>query len=79
MTLTGHSGRVSALAFDPRDAWLVTGSWDGDLRQWSLAALDLDPSALLAEAEAAWGLSLATLLATNSGDRYWLGGGEVAR
>ena len=61
--LPGHVSRVVALAFDPRGEWLVSGSWDGDIRQWSMLALELEPARLLAEAEAAWGLTREELLA----------------
>jgi WD40 repeat protein len=58
----GHTGRVSALAFDAEGAWLISGSWDGDIRQWSMHPLALEPAAALAEAERAWGLTLDELL-----------------
>ena len=41
--LEGHRQRVSALAFDREGEFLVTGSWDGDLRFWSLDAVRQDP------------------------------------
>ncbi|MEM7156624.1 MAG: serine/threonine-protein kinase [Myxococcota bacterium] len=41
--LPGHRQRVSALAFDPAGSFVVTGSWDGDLRFWSLDAIRRDP------------------------------------
>lgn len=64
--LPGHSSRVAALAFDPQGQWLLSGSWDGDVRQWSLASLRAPAEDLLAEAERAWGLPLPTLLRTNA-------------
>nr|MCH9686860.1 hypothetical protein [Deltaproteobacteria bacterium] len=50
--------RVSALAFDGSGRWLVTGNWDGDIRQWSMRSLDEPAGRLLAEAEDAWGMTL---------------------
>jgi WD40 repeat protein len=50
----GHTGRTATLAFE--GDWLVSGSWDGDVRSWSLEALDPDPDRLLLELQAAWGL-----------------------
>ncbi|MEX1368879.1 MAG: serine/threonine-protein kinase [Nannocystaceae bacterium] len=64
--LPGHTSRVSALAFDPAGQWLISGSWDGDIRQWSLRSLLADPEVLLAEAERAWGLTLDGLLETGA-------------
>jgi WD40 repeat protein len=63
--LRGHVGQVAALAFDARGEWLISGNWDGDVRQWSMRALEREPTSLLAEAEAAWGLTLAELLAAS--------------
>lgn len=65
--LQGHASRVSALAFDGAGERLVSGSWDGDVRQWSLWALERSPDALLHEAEAAWGITLEELLASQAG------------
>lgn len=65
--LHGHVSRVSAIAFDARGEWLVTGSWDGDVRQWSMRALELSPEVLVGEAEAAWGITLDGLLAAQAG------------
>lgn len=65
--LQGHMSRVSAVAFDATGEWLVTGSWDGDVRQWSMRALELPADALLRQAEAAWGITLEALLAIESG------------
>lgn len=50
----GHTGRAATLAFE--GDWLVSGGWDGDVRSWSLKALDPDPDRLLQELQAAWGL-----------------------
>ena len=45
----------------------MTGSWDGDVRQWSMRALEQPPERLLHDAEAAWGLTLEELLASQAG------------
>ena len=37
-TLTGHTDRVHALAFSPDGNTLVTGSYDGTVRLWNVAA-----------------------------------------
>lgn len=52
-TLRAHGIRVSALDF--ADGRLATGSWDGDVRLWSLDALAADPGSLSQELQAAWG------------------------
>ena len=33
-TLTGHTGRVYAVAISPDGSWLATASWDGTARTW---------------------------------------------
>jgi WD40 repeat protein len=66
--LRGHQNRVSSLAFDGTGEWLLTGSWDADLRHWSMRALEQSPASLLAEAEAAWGLGLDELLERQTGE-----------
>jgi hypothetical protein len=64
--LQGHTSRVAALAFDAGGEWLISGGWDGELRQWSMHALERPPAQLRREAEAAWGLTLEQLLADQS-------------
>jgi len=39
--LRGHTGRVALVRLTSDDAWLVTGSWDHDLRVWYTADLEL--------------------------------------
>jgi WD40 repeat protein len=34
LTLTGHSGQVTALAFSLDGRWLATAGWDGSVRLW---------------------------------------------
>jgi hypothetical protein len=53
--LYGHHGRVSSLEFSDDDAWLFTGAWDATARLWSMAELEADPGAVVAQMEAAWG------------------------
>ena len=65
--LHGHRGRVASLAFTRDGTWLASGSWDGELRQWSLATLERPATELLADIERDWGRSLQQLLATSSG------------
>lgn len=60
--LRGHTQRVSGLAFDSTGQWLVSGSWDGEVRRWSMASLDADPTAQLAQIEADWGRTAADVL-----------------
>lgn len=60
--LLGHTGRVSSLEFGPAGRWLISGGWDGDIRQWSLVGLDDDPQRLLEAAERAWGIEVEALL-----------------
>ena len=54
----GHSKRVASLDFSPDGGVLVTGGWDDSWRSWELSQLSVDPATLLAEAEAAWQMSL---------------------
>ncbi|MFO0633703.1 MAG: WD40 repeat domain-containing serine/threonine protein kinase [Nannocystaceae bacterium] len=65
--LQGHRGRVASLAFDHAGTWLASGSWDGELRQWSLATLERPAAGLLSDIERDWGRSLQQLLAASSG------------
>ncbi len=64
--LHGHRGRVASLAFDQTGLWLASGSWDGELRQWSLATLERPAAELLVEIERDWGKSVSELLAASS-------------
>lgn len=65
--LTGHASRVSALAFDPTGGWLISGSWDGDVRTWSMDSLDQSPETLLEQASKAWGRTLEDVLYARTG------------
>jgi WD40 repeat protein len=56
--LRGHSGRVSSVEFSADGEWLYTGSWDGDVRRWGMAALTAEPSSLLDLVTGAWGMDL---------------------
>lgn len=60
-TLRGHTQRVSTVAFTPDGAWLVSGSWDGTARWWSVDALTL-PDARGALAARGWPVAAAPLL-----------------
>lgn len=61
--LEGHGNRVGSLEWAPDGSWLVSGSWDGTLRFWELAALQADPAIWVEELESAWGLDLDGALA----------------
>lgn len=65
--LEAHAGHVASVAFDARSEWLVTGGWDGDVRQWSMHGLVRPADGLLAEIEAHWGRTIDGLLAETSG------------
>ena len=39
-TLQGHSNTVFAVAVAPDSSFIVTGSWDGTVRLWSLGILE---------------------------------------
>jgi hypothetical protein len=60
--LDGHTSRIAAVAFSPDQAWLATGSWDHEVRLWSLRALEVDPATELTRLEASWGRRLEDLL-----------------
>ena len=36
-SLSGHTIHVTTLAFSPNGKTLISGSWDGTMRMWSLA------------------------------------------
>ena len=40
-SLSGHQGRIDAVAFSPQGDWLVTGGEDGTLRIWDLLSMKL--------------------------------------
>jgi eukaryotic-like serine/threonine-protein kinase len=60
--LRGHEQRVAAMAFDPKGAVLVSGGWDGMVRQWGLQALTAGGDSYVAALEAGWGRDLSSLL-----------------
>lgn len=59
--LRGHRETTPHVVFGA-DGTLYTGSWDGTVRAWDVATLSAEPEALVAEAERAWGLTLADAL-----------------
>lgn len=64
-TVRAHSRRVSELLL--RGERLFSASWDGEARAWSLADLVTPAEALVARAEAAWGLDRAEALSAAGG------------
>lgn len=60
--LEGHRESASALVWTSDEA-LLSGSWDGTVRAWSLASLSTPATALVTELEGAWGLDVAAALA----------------
>lgn len=60
--LRGHQARTVALAFRDGGRSLLSGSWDGSVRSWSLQALDLAVEELAGTVEAAWGTDATSLL-----------------
>jgi len=41
-SLTGHTDRVTSVAFDAKGAFLATGSWDGTAKVWNTATWQED-------------------------------------
>ena len=35
-TVSAHSGKVGSLSVDPDDKYLVSGSWDSNIKLWKL-------------------------------------------
>ncbi len=66
-TMRAHRARVGAVAFAPDGNWLASGGWDEEVRQWSMAALTVDPEVAVREAEAAWGRDLDAILSAGPG------------
>ena len=52
--LRGHRQRVASIAFSPDDTVLVSASWDGSARLWSVDAFAADAHQLTADAVATW-------------------------
>lgn len=67
--LLGHTGHLPSLAFSSDGAWLFSGGWDGDVRQWSLRSLERPAPELLRTIERAWGRSIDDVLRDRSGLR----------
>jgi hypothetical protein len=63
--LEGHTERVATVAWDPARR-LISASWDGTARIWGLEALDRSPDALLAEAQAGWGITASDAVAAGA-------------
>jgi WD40 repeat protein len=63
--LEGHEERVAGVDWGP-DGRLLSASWDGTARVWSLASLDQPGAVLLADAEAAWGITAADAVAAGA-------------
>ncbi len=60
--LRGHRQRATWVAFRGGSLWSV--GWDGAALGWDLTALDRDPHELAVTGQAAWGLTLDDVLAT---------------
>ena len=58
--LAGDTERVSSLAF--AGDRLVTGSWDGSVRLWDLASLDLPVNTLIERTKSTWNLDEAEVM-----------------
>ena len=56
LALLAHTGRVVSVEFSPDGQDLWTASWDGRARRLALGELAMAPEALVARAEARWGL-----------------------
>jgi WD40 repeat protein/Tfp pilus assembly protein PilF len=53
IALLGHDGEITALAFDPSDSWLGSGSSDHTVRIWDLRAQSVANSAVILKGHAA--------------------------
>ncbi len=58
--LGGHHERVAQIALGAGALW--SGSWDGTVRRYPLAALGVSPETLVRAREAAWAIDLPTLM-----------------
>lgn len=56
--LKGHTERVPYVEFARDGRWLLTASWDGQLRRWSTVGLQSDPAQLAASIRARWGMTV---------------------
>ncbi len=56
--LKGHEGRASSVQFAANGSELISAGWGGQILRWSVDAFDQPATALLAEVERAWGMSL---------------------
>jgi hypothetical protein len=61
--MRGHTQRVASVEMGS-DGTLVSGGWDGAVRIWDLSGLDTPVEQLVADSEAAWGLTLEEALRT---------------
>lgn len=59
----GHTDRVSSVDFRADGRILVSGSWDGTARFWSLDVLETDPLVLATQSEKLWNLPFQEALA----------------
>jgi WD40 repeat protein len=69
LTLKGHTGQVTAVAFSPDGRHLVTGSWDGTVRLW-------DPATGSERERFDWGVGRVLCLAFDRDGQRLAAGGD---
>lgn len=68
ITLEGHSGSVECAAFSPDGKNVISGSWDGTIKVWSLNTEECI-------ATLGWGLDEVTSVAYSPDGKYFVGAG----
>ena len=60
--LKGHTQRAPHVVFDASGDWMLSSSWDGSVRRWTMSDLEHPAKLLNATVRSAWGLDLDDVL-----------------